>query len=188
MEIIKKNRSLILFSILATLFSLGYAGYIFQRGGVGYVKTHGASREFGKMLGGLGGWALAIVYARSVVKIVIGEQSLWKRLDPVVPKELDLKKYSVKLLILLNKTHAYFGVVAVVSIFLHCYLTGSYLDNLLLQIVLILMAVEGISGLVMKIKYTPVQLKQRSYLIHRQFAIGAILIILAAVGHLILEL
>jgi hypothetical protein len=88
---------------------------------------------------------------------------------------------------LLNKTHAYLGVLSVVLIFLHCYLTGSYLNNLLLQVVLILMAVEMFSGLFLKLRYSPAELKQKSYLIHRQFIIGAILIIFTLFGHLILR-
>ena len=187
MDLIKKNRWLIIFSLLTGIFSLGYAAYVFGRGGIGYSESHGLSKELGKLLGAVGGWALAIVYARSALKIMIGQQTFWKRLDPVVPKELNLKKYSVKALVILNKTHAYAGTVAIAAIFLHCYLTGSYLDNLLLQIVLVLMAVEGISGFIMKLKYTPAQLKQKSYLIHRQFTIGAILVIVTIVGHLILE-
>jgi hypothetical protein len=186
MELIKKNIALIFFSILAVVFSIVYVGYIYTHGGIDYTKTDGFGREFGNMLGTLGFVALAIVYGRSILKIIIGTESFWKRLEPLNLEAFDLKKYSVKLLVLLNKTHAYFGVLAVVLIFLHCFLTGSYRDNLLLQIVLALMALEGISGMVLKIKYTPAQLRQKSYLIHRQFAVGAIIIILAAFGHLIL--
>ena len=186
MEIIKKNLSLIIFTIITLFLSLGYVGYIFLQGGLGYAENETAFGEIGKFLGTLGGFALVIVYARTFLKILIGSDDLWKRLEPLQLEQLEIKKKSIRLLVLLNKTHAYFGVLAVVLIFLHCYLTGSYLDNLLLQIVLVLLGIEAVTGFVMKVKYTPAQLKQKSYLIHRQFVIGTVLLILTMFGHLIL--
>lgn len=186
MELIKKNLGLIFFSILTLVFSIWYALYVSSNGGIEYEGSETLLGSFGNMLGQLGFFALALVYGRSVLKLLIGQASFWKRLEPINLEILDLKKYSVKILVVLNKTHSYLGVLAIALIFLHCYLIGSYQDNLLLQLVLVLMAVEGVSGFAIKLKYAPAQLRQKSYLVHRQFTIGVMILILAGLGHLIL--
>lgn len=186
MKIIKKNLLLIVFTIITLIFSLGYVEYISLRGGLEYVKTRTALGKFGNTLGVIGFFALTLAYARSVLKIIVRTDTFWKRLEPLHPEQFEVKKISTKILIFLNKTHSYLGVLAIALIFMHCYLTGSYLDNLLLQIVLVLLAVEGISGFVLKLKYTTTELRQKSFLIHHQFLIGIMLVILAILGHLIL--
>ncbi|MDD5396533.1 MAG: hypothetical protein PHW24_00545 [Candidatus Moranbacteria bacterium] len=186
-EIVKKNWAIIVFTILTLVFSLWYVAYVNLHGGLEYLKNRTIIGEVGNIFGKLGFFALAFVYARSVLKIVFHEESFWKRLEPLNIENFDLRKFSTKLLIFMNKTHAYFGVMAIVFIFMHCYLTGSYRDNLLLQIVLALMVIEGISGFFLKFKYSPNELRQKSHLVHRQFVIGIMLLIFAAFGHLILE-
>lgn len=187
MEIIKKNLGLIVFTFLVIVFSLGYVQYVLLHGGLDYVKNRSLLGQFGKSLGTFGFFALAIVYLRSALKIMLRHDEFWERLKPLgVDEFLDLKKWSVKIFIILNKTHAYFGVVAIVSIFLHCYLTGSYRDNFLLQVVLGLMLFEGISGFIMRFKYSPVELKKNALLIHRQFVVAILLLVFGAFGHLLL--
>lgn len=188
MEIIKKNLGLFLFTLATLIFALWYAGWVAAAGGFSYVRNSTPLGILGRKLGFLGFLTMGLVYGWSVLKILIREEAFWERLRPLGLDEiLDLKKFSTRILILLNKTHAYLGVLSVVLIFLHCYLTGSYLNNLLLQVVLILMAVEMFSGLFLKLRYSPAELKQKSYLIHRQFIIGAILIVFTLFGHLILR-
>jgi hypothetical protein len=186
MNIFKKNSSLIIFTLIALVFSFGYIEFVALQGGLASAKNNTIFGEFGSMLGTFGFFALALVYARSVLKIIVCSDSLWKRLEPISFEDYNLKKISTKVLVFLNKTHAYFGVIAVALIFVHCFLTGSYQDNLLLQIVLALMMLEAASGFVLKLKYSPAQLKQKSYLIHRQFLIGILLVLFAFFGHLIL--
>jgi len=153
-----------------------------------YVRNRTPLGILGRKLGFLGFLTMGLVYGRSVLKFIVRQDSFWKRLEPLgLGESLDLKKFSTNLLILLNKTHAYLGVLSVVLIFLHCYLTGSYLNNFLLQVVLILMGVEMLSGLLLKFRYTPAELKQKNYLIHSQFILGAIIIIFTLFGHLILR-
>jgi hypothetical protein len=188
MEIVKKNLKLVLFTLLSLIFSLGYVAFVTLHGGLDYQKNRTLLGGLGKMFGTAGFLALALVYARSFLKIIIREDAFWKRLLPIGEQEtLVTKKFSVKLLILLNKTHAYLGVIAIIFIAMHCYLTGSYRDNFLLQAVLALMFVEGVTGLVMQLKYSPFELKQKSYLIHRQFIMGMMILIFAMFGHLILS-
>ncbi|MFA5993323.1 MAG: hypothetical protein WC823_00015 [Parcubacteria group bacterium] len=183
---IKKNLPLIVFTIFVVVFSLWYVEHISLQGGLEYVRNRTELGIIGKTLGSVGFFALALVYARSVLKIIVRTDAFWKRLVPFDADNFNAKKISTKILIFLNKTHTYLGVLAITLIFLHCYLTGSYLDNLLLQIVLVLLAVEGISGFILKLKYTPAELKQKSYLIHHQFLIGIMLVVLTIFGHLIL--
>ena len=188
MEIIKKNLALIIFSIVSLAFALWYVQYVTAAGGFLYVRDTTPMGRLGKGLGFFGFLTMGLVYGRSFLKVIARQDSFWKSLEPLgFDEALNLKKFSTKILILLNKTHAYLGVLSVILIFLHCYLTGSYLNNLLLQIVLILMAVEMFSGFFLKLRFTPAELKQKSYLVHRQFIIGAILIIFTLFGHLILR-
>ncbi len=188
MEIIKKNWLLIIFTISALVFAIWYVSYVTSAGWFLYVRDRTPLGRLGRGLGFFGFLIMGLVYARSVLKIIVRKETFWKSLQPLgLNENFDLKKISTKLLILLNKTHAYLGVLSVILIFLHCYLTGSYLNNLLLQIVLILMALEMFSGLFLKLRYSPAELKQKSYLIHRQFIIGAVLIIFTLFGHLILR-
>jgi hypothetical protein len=178
--------SLVIFTIITLIFSLWYVEYISLQGGLQYARNRTALGRIGNTLGVVGFFALALVYARSVLKIIVHMDTFWKKLEPLNLEHIDVRKISTKILILLDRTHTYLGVLAIALIFVHCYLTGSYLDNLLLQIVLVLLSVEGISGFILKLKYTPAELKQKSYLIHRQFLIGIILVILTIFGHLIL--
>lgn len=188
MEIIKNNIKFILFTFFSTLFSIGYVAFVMLNGGLDYQENETFLSEVGKFLGVVGFFALALVYARSLLKIVIGEKSFWNRLLPIGEENiLTTKKFSVKLLIFLNKTHGYLGVISIILIALHCYLTGSYRDNFLLQIVLALMFVEGLTGIIMKFKYSPLELRQKSYLIHRQFILGMMIIVFTLFGHLILS-
>ncbi len=188
MEIIKKNLALIIFTIIALVFAIWYVQYITAAGGFLYVRDRTPLGRVGRGLGFFGFLTMGLVYSRSVLKIMVRQDAFWKSLQPLgLNENFDLKKISTKLLILLNKTHAYLGVLSVILIFLHCYLTGSYLNNLLLQVVLILMAVEMFSGFFLKLRYSPAELKQKSYLIHRQFVLGAILIVFTLFGHLILR-
>ncbi len=187
MKIIKKNLTLIVFTVLTVVLSLWYVEYTSLSGGFGYVRNRTALGRIGDTFGKIGLLVLALVYARSVLKIIVHTDAFWKRLEPFNADNFDIKKVSTKILIFLNKSHIYLGILAITLIFMHCYLTGSYRDNLLLQIVLGLLAVEGISGLILKLKYSPGELKQKSYLVHRQFIVGMMLIIFAIFGHLILR-
>ncbi len=188
MEIIKKNLWLILFTVVALFFAVWYASWVTSVGGFLYVRDRTPLGMLGRNLGFLGFLTMGLVYGRSVLKLIVRQDSFWKSLEPLAADEvLDLKKLSNWLLVVLNKTHAYLGVLSVILIFVHCWLTGSYLNNLLLQVVLILMAVEMLSGFFLKLRYSPAELKQKSFLVHRQFILGAIIIIFTLFGHLILK-
>ena len=188
MDIIKKNLGLFLFTLVTLAFALWYVSWVTSAGGFTYVRNRTPLGMLGRSFGFFGFLTMGLVYGRSVLKFIVRQDSLWKSLEPLgLGESLDLKKFSTRILILLNKTHAYFGMLSVILIFTHCYLAGSYLNNLLLQVVLILMTVEMVSGLFLKLRYSPAQLKQKSYLIHRQFVLGAILIIFTLFGHLILR-
>ncbi len=188
MEIIKKNLTLIAFTIISLVFAIWYVQYVTAAGGFLYVRDRTPLGRLGRGLGFLGFLTMGLVYGRSVLKILLREDAFWERLKPLGLNEVfDVKKFSGWLLILLNKTHAYLGVLSVILIFVHCWLTGSYLNNLLLQVVLVLMTVEMLSGFFLKFRYSPTELKQKSYLVHRQFILGAIIIIFTLFGHLLLR-
>jgi hypothetical protein len=186
MEIIKKNLLLIIVTIITLFFSLVYTGFVSFQGGFNYKENDTDMGEFGTMLGIIGFFALALIYAHSFLKMILCLNVFWKKFGSLTPSQVEIKKFLGKILVLFVKTHTFLGVVAVVFIFLHCYLTGSYRDNLLLQSVLVLLVVEGISGFIPKFKYFPAELKRKSYLFHQHLTLGAMIVIFTIFGHLIL--
>jgi hypothetical protein len=187
MEIIKKNWLFIVITTLAVFFSLAYAGFISLQGGFNYKENDTDIGELGTMLGIIGFFALALIYVHSFLKIILCSNVLWKKMETSIVGQVEIKKFLGKILVFFSKTHTLLGVVAVAFIFLHCYLTGSYRDNFLLQIVLVLLVLEGITGFIPKFKYFPAELKRKSYLFHQHLTVGAIIAIFTIFGHLILD-
>ncbi|PJC01547.1 MAG: hypothetical protein CO073_03345 [Candidatus Komeilibacteria bacterium CG_4_9_14_0_8_um_filter_36_9] len=183
---IKKHLSKIIFITLILLFSISYTSFVAFNGGTQYIESHNRLSEIGELFSGLGYFFLILVYARTILKLIVNKGNLWKRLEPLEFDLSAIKSITGKILFWFNKTHAYFGILAIVSIFLHCYFTTSLLDNLLLRLVLILLAWQGIFGAVLQFKYTPAILKRKSYLLHAQLFTGILLLILAGFGHLLL--
>jgi len=177
----------IIFITLAIILAGSYTIYIQINGGYQYVENHSYLSELGEALGGLGYFLLILVYGRTLLKIIVRKGTLWQRLEPYNIDYSLLKNLFQKLLYILNKTHAYIGTLAIITIFLHCYFTASFLDNLLLRLVLIVLAWQGIFGAFLQFKFTPGSLKRKSYLLHAQFISGVLILILAAFGHLLLE-
>jgi hypothetical protein len=186
MEIVKKNWFLIVVAILSVFFSLVYVGLVSLQGGLNYRENDTDIGEIGTILGIIGFFALAFIYLHGFLKIILCWNVFWKNLESLSSNQLEIRKFLGKVLVLFNKVHTPLGMVAIVFIFLHCYLTGSYRDNLLLQIVLALMIIEGITGFIPRFKYFPTELKRKSCIFHQHLAVGAMIAVFTIFGHLIL--
>lgn|GEM_PF-443283 len=187
----RENRHFIIFTGVVIVASVVYAGWVFAQGGTSYIDQDSALSELGESLGVIGFWALGLIYGRTLLKLILRRQDFWQRLAPIEETEFSpavnsLRRILQYALIYLTRYHSYIGVMAVVTIFLHCYLTSALVDNLLLRAVLVIMAWQGVFGLFMKLKFTPQVLKQKGHLIHAQFSTGILILILAGLGHMIL--
>ena len=140
----------------------------------------------GEFFAVLGFTCLVISYGRTMVKITVNKGGLFERLAPL-DTDGKVKTFYDFFMKILNKTHPYVGAIAIISIFLHCYYTGSFLDNFLLRLVLVVMAWQGIFGLLIKTNFLPAKIRGKSYLIHSQFFTGILILILAGLGHLMIN-
>lgn len=142
--------------------------------------------HLGEALGHIGTVALALVYSRTLLKLVAQKGNLMARLAPL-EENFQIKSLTQRILAASNKAHPYLGAIAIVSIFLHCYITHSPMDNLFLRATIVILAWQGFFGAILHFRYTPAILKRKSYLIHAEIYSGILLAALAALGHMLLE-
>ena len=181
---LKKGRIINIF-LVSLFLALILAAWQTARHGDGFVpSTFG---DFGEVLGSFGLWLLVLIYARTLLKLLVANGTFWQRLLPLSTNPLPLKTYLGRALYYLNKSHGWLGALAFASVFGHCYLTGTWRDNHVLQVVLLLMAWQTFWGVALKIKYVPADLKRRSYLWHAQVYTGIGLLVFAVVGHMLID-
>ena len=174
-----------MFVLLVSLFTLAGFFYVYQIGGPSNIAKNSLLNEFGKFMGVVGFFSLVVVYGRSVLKIMIARDYFWKKLSASGIDSLKVKNLFGKLLVFLTRTHAYFGTLAISTIFLHCYFTYSLRDNVLLISILFLMLFEGITGIILQFWNSP-KIKIKSYLMHSQLFVGFLILFLALFGHALL--
>ena len=141
--------------------------------------------EIGEELGEISLWALLFIYARTVLKLIMGKGRLANRLLP----DYSPPKVSIfqQLLGLLNKTHIYIGVATVAVIILHITMMGTPMDILFFPAVLVLVIWQGLFGLFITWRYTPKELKKFSYLVHAQFLTGIMIGLFSYLGHILID-
>jgi hypothetical protein len=144
------------------------------------------TKEFGEWLGLAGLYMLALVYARTAFKLLVRKDSFWKRLEPFNIDYARIKTASGKILYYLNKSHPYFGVSAIALVYLHCFFISRFYNLLPLRLVLVLLAWQGVWGLVLKTRTAPAFLKKRGHLFHSQLITGALILLFALLGHFLL--
>jgi hypothetical protein len=181
----RKFIGIVIFTIVAVLFALGYTLYLTAKGGSGYVENESAYSEAGGGLASITVICLGLIYGRSILKLLVNHGSFWDRLGQITDS-VPARTLSQKGLKVLNRTHPYIGIIAIASVYLHCIFTGKTFDNLLLLILLVVMGSQGISGLILKFKYTPRSMKKMSFLLHIQFYVGIAIIVLAGFGHMLM--
>ncbi len=142
--------------------------------------------EVGEGLGEIGLFALLFIYGRTILKLLMGEGKLSRRLLPDYSPPAAASIFN-RLLCFLNRTHVYVGIAAVAVILLHITLMGVPMDILFFQLVLALVIWQALFGLFLTWRYTPAELKKFSYLVHAQFVTGIALGVFTFFGHLLID-
>jgi len=178
-----KFKKIILLSILTFVIIIICLGYAFYGNAAQYRQV--GENESGEFFASLGFICLAIAYGRTMLKLAVNKGHVLERLEPLKTGG-KIKTIYGFLMKFMNKTHPYVGAVAIISIFIHCYLTANFLNNFLLILVLVILAWQGIFGFIIKISFMPNKLRRKSYLIHMQFYTGVLILIFAVIGHLMI--
>ena len=142
--------------------------------------------EIGEGFGEIGLWALLFIYARTLLKLMMGKGELAKRILPDYAPPAAASIFE-RLLCYLNRTHVYVGIASVAVILLHIVLMGVPLENLFFQAVLVLVVWQGVFGMFLTWRYSPKELKKFSYLVHAQFVTGISLGLFSWFGHLLID-
>ena len=182
---LKKIKGILIYSAIVLILSIAYFIY------VSFVHPPSPEREtflseIGEGFGEIGLWLLVFIYARTVLKLILGKGGIAKRILPDYESPIDAS-YFKQLLSYLNKTHVYFGIAAVAIILLHIFLVGMRWEILFFPAVLALVVWQGLFGLFLSWKYSPKQLKKLSYLVHAQFITGISIGIFAYLGHVLID-
>ena len=142
--------------------------------------------EVGEGFGEVGLWALLFIYARTLLKLVIGKGALVKRILPDYSPPATASIFQ-QLLGLLDRTHIYVGIATVAIILLHIALMGVPMKILFFPVVLALVVWQGLFGMFLTWRYSPKELKRFSYLVHAPFLTGTMIVIFAYFGHLLID-
>lgn len=180
----KSLRSFLIYTVFVLLISVVYFLYAFMvYPPIPEQETF--LTEIGEGFGEIGLWALLFIYARTLLKLVMGKGKLANRLLPdYSPPAISIFQ---QLLGILNRTHIYVGVATVAVILLHIVLMGVPMNILFFPAVLALVIWQGLFGLFLTWRYTPKDLKKFSYLVHAQFLTGIMIGIFAYFGHLLID-
>ena len=176
-------RGLAPFSILVIGLSSLIFCYLYLKG-TPSPEEHGLQKEVAEIFGTGGLWTLAIIYGRSILKILLNKGELLQRL---IPEEHYNKSRSLSFQILafLNRTHKYAGAFALVFLSTHSLLMGLNHWNLFLMLVLVILAWQGLFGIFLVVKFALSSLKRYGYLVHAQLFTGVMIAVFAAFGHLL---
>ena len=142
--------------------------------------------EIGEGFGEIGLWALCFIYARTLLKIVMGKGAIAKRILPDYSPPASAS-YFHQLLGFLNRTHVYVGIATVAVILLHIALMGVPMDILFFPAVLGLVIWQGLFGMFLTWRYSPKELKKLSYLVHAQLFTGIMIGVFSYFGHLLID-
>jgi hypothetical protein len=178
------KQGLIPFTIALTIVSTLYFIYLYQ-GHSPAPESESFLKELGEGLGSLGLYALAIIYGRSLLKLILNEGTLLQRFIPVY-QDLSISM-SKRLLTLLNRYHKHVGAAAVGLLLGHALLMGTAKLNPFLILLLVLIVWQGLFGLFLVIRFPAVSLKRYGYVVHAQLFSGVMIGIFAAFGHLLAE-
>ena len=142
--------------------------------------------EIGEGFGEIGLWALLFIYARSILKLVMGKGAFAKRILPDYSPPAAASIFQ-QLLGFLNRTHVYVGIATVAIILLHIALMGVPMKILFFPAVLVLVVWQGLFGMFLTWRYSPKELKKLAYLVHAQFLTGIMIGIFSYFGHLLID-
>jgi hypothetical protein len=183
--VIKSIKGILIYTAIIMVASIVYFAYAYTT----YPPTPERETflsEIGEVFGEVGLWALLFIYARTLLKLVLGKGTLAKRILPDYspPAATSILQ---QLLRFLNKTHVYVGIATVAIILLHIALMGVPMKILFFPAVLALVVWQGLFGMFLTWRYSPRELKKFSYLVHAQFLTGIMIGIFAYFGHLLID-
>lgn len=152
----------------------------------GIPENEGFLSEMGEGFGEVGLWALLFIYARTLLKLLVGKGPIARRLLPDYSAPISAPGMQ-HLLALLDRTHVYVGIASVAVILIHIALMGIPMQILFFPAVLGLVVWQGLFGLFLSWRYSPKELKKFAYLVHAQFFTGIMIGIFAYLGHLLID-
>lgn len=182
---IKIDKGLLRFSLIVGTLSLAYFVYFTLR----YGQIAGPKspwHEAGEFFGSVGAYALVGLYGRSLLKILLSPQNSPRWCQPLFAAE-GIKKYGQRVVQFLNRTHYHLGIASIAILLLHAVMEGVGRFNPFLIMVLILLAWQGIFGMLILTKFLPPSLKRPAYPAHAQLFSGIMILIFAAFGHLLVD-
>ncbi|HIJ95915.1 MAG TPA: hypothetical protein HPP94_09300 [Desulfuromonadales bacterium] len=177
------KQGLIPFTIVLTIFSSLYFMYLYQ----GHQPTPESEtflKELGEGLGSLGLYVMAIIYGRSLLKILLNEGTMLQRFIPVVYQDISITM-SRRLLTVLNRYHKHVGATSVGLLLGHALLVGAAKLNPFLVLLLALIAWQGLFGLFLVVRFPIASLKRYGYLVHAQLFSGVMIGVFAIFGHML---
>lgn len=184
---LRNIRNILIYALFISLISLAYFIYAYS------VHPIPEEREtfltgMGEGFGKIGLALLAFIYFRTLLKLLLGQGKLAQRLLPDYTSPIDSTLFN-RLLTWLNRTHIYFGIAAVAVILLHISMMGfsRYSHILFFPALLALVVWQGIFGLFLTLRYSPVELKKFSHLVHAQFVTGIAIGVFAFFGHILID-
>ncbi len=178
-------KKLLLYILIVLIISIAYFIYAYTMYPASNQRETFLS-EIGEALGVLGVWGLTFIYGRTLLKLLMGEGPLAKRLIPDYSAPSAMSIFQ-RLLNFLNKTHVYFGIATIAVILLHIFLVGGLLSNLFFPAILLLIIWQLIFGLFITWKFSPKELNKFSHMVHAQFLTGVIIGIFSLFGHLLVD-
>lgn len=178
-------KRIFVFTAIVSVVSIGYYIYaLFQYLPVGENETF--LSEIGEGFGEVGLWLLLFIYARTLIKLLLGKGAISKRMLPEYSPPIEPKQFN-KLIHYLDRTHIYFGICAVAIIILHIAMMGIPMNILFFPAVLFLVIWQGLFGIFISWRYSPKELKKFSYLVHAQLFTGIMIGVFSYFGHLLID-
>ena len=183
--VIKSIKGILIYTAIVLLTSVVYFIYAYNV----YppvAESESFLSEIGEGFGEVGLWALLFIYARTLLKLLMGKGELAKRILPDYspPAAATILQ---RLLCFLNRTHVYVGIATVAIILIHIALMGVPMEILFFPAVLVLVVWQGLFGMFLTWRYSPKELKKFSHLVHAQFLTGIMIGLFAYFGHLLID-
>lgn len=184
---LKNIRNILIYAAVIALLSLMYFIYAYSVHPIPEERETFLT-EIGEGFGKIGLALLVFIYFRTFLKLWLGQGKLAQRLLPDYTPAIQSAALN-RLLIWLNRTHIYFGIAAVAIILLHLSMMGfsRYSHILFFPMLLALVIWQGIFGLFLTLRYSPVELRKFSHLVHAQFVTGIAIGVFALFGHVLID-
>ncbi len=142
--------------------------------------------EVGEGIGEVAMWVFIFIYARTVLKLIMGKGPIAKRLLPQYTAPAQLSHLQ-KILMYLDRSHIYFGIAGLALALLHIALMGLHPEILFFPLVLALIIWQGAFGMVLSWRRAPSKAKRWSYSVHAQLVTGVMIGIFAYFGHILID-